>query len=119
MTLIHVRKCVVQVVLGDDDSEIGVGGPDLGAGCFQVPYQPTIVAVDGHAGRRQPLFNPTWRRAKRRPIGRPCAVHAMVRGDDVTPRGKRADRRNDFGAGMSVVEGGDDLVKRAFPIEQR
>ena len=42
----------------------------------------------------------------------------MLRRDHVAPRGKRADRRNHIGSGMSAVEGGHDLVERAFPVEE-
>ena len=83
LATIHFREACFEIVVADDDGELGVGGPDTGAALFQMPGQPAVVAFDRDARPRQPLLDPAWRCAERRPPGRPAPIQAVVGGDDV------------------------------------
>ena len=116
---IHVRKARSEIIVADDDHEIGIARPHPAAALFQAPDQPAVVPFHRDARFGQPLLGPARRCTERRPVGRPVSVHAMFGGDDIAPRRERNDGGVNIGGGMVALEGRDDRVRRVPAVEQR
>ena len=119
LATIHLREPCFEIVFADDDREPGRCSSHPGAGRFQAPCQPTVVALDRDARFRKPSLDPARRRAERRPVGRPARVQAVIGRDHIAPGGQRRDGGKHIGGGMGALQRRHDLVAGTPAVDQR
>ena len=119
MALVDGVEPFVEIVVAHDDGEGGVvrlhhhpRGPKLSG-------EMAVVCEDRHSRFPQALLGPARRAAQRGPERRRASHHGVLAGDDISPVRQGNERASDLVRRVCVGERGNEVARRAAPVEKR